>query len=209
MDDMITLILCMWFFNQYQREIAINRCHAMQVALQQRIRRGRASFEGRKRRRRFQYLLILFLNCSLESWLNFSISYCAQSDIWYTLETSILCIVILWTQVSTLFSDNQSPTGRRSSTIYCRPPKTTKQKGGCRRSARGCRCNSLTTNHQQSTNICRPLTTSGNHPQKVIGDWCDRPRPFMHWFLRWHADQYLLTCNIRKNFYFIWWWSLC
>ena len=43
--------------------------------------------------------------------------------------------------------------------------ETTRKKGGCRRSARGCRCNSLTTSHRSSTNICRPPTTSGNHPK--------------------------------------------
>ena len=48
-------------------------------------------------------------------------------------------------------SDNQSPTGRRSSTIICRPPNSSEnhpKRSGCRRSARGCRCNSLTTNRR-------------------------------------------------------------
>ena len=65
------------------------------------------------------------------------------------------CIENLWT----------TKTARRSSTTICRPSKTTRKKGGCRRSARGCRCNSLTTSHRSSTNICRPPTTSGNHPK--------------------------------------------
>ena len=56
-------------------------------------------------------------------------------------------------------------TARRSLTTICRPPKTTRKIGGCRRSARGCRCNSLTTSHRSSTNICQPPTTSGNHPE--------------------------------------------
>ena len=46
---------------------------------------------------------------------------------------------------------DQSPTGRRSSTIICRPPNSFEKhpkKSGCRRSARGCRCNSLTTNRR-------------------------------------------------------------
>ena len=69
----------------------------------------------------------------------------------------------------------------QSSTIICRPPNSSEnhpKKGGCQRSVRGCRCNSLTTNRRlrrSSTNICRPLTTSGNHPQKKwlseVGDW--------------------------------------
>ena len=42
-------------------------------------------------------------------------------------------------------------TGRRSRQSFAdhrKPPKTTPKKSGCRRSARGCRCNSLTTNRR-------------------------------------------------------------
>ena len=48
-----------------------------------------------------------------------------------------------------------------------KPPKTTPQKSGCRRSARGCRCNSLTTNcrlvsdHRQTfADLWQPLATT-------------------------------------------------
>ena len=38
--------------------------------------------------------------------------------------------------------------------------------GGCRRLSEVGDWLSATTNHRPSTNICRPLTTSGNHPKK-------------------------------------------
>ena len=74
------------------------------------------------------------------------------------------CLVVdgCWCCIENLWP---TKTARRSSTTICRPSKTTRKKGGCRRSARGCRCNSLTTSHRLSTNICRPPTTSGNHPK--------------------------------------------
>ena len=74
------------------------------------------------------------------------------------------CLVVdgCWCCIENLWP---TKTGRRSSTTICRPSKTTRKKGGCRRSARGCRCNSLTTSRRSSTNICRPPTTSGNHPK--------------------------------------------
>ena len=74
------------------------------------------------------------------------------------------CLVVdgCWCCIENLWP---TKTARRSSTTICRPSKTTRKKGGCRRSARGCRCNSLTTSHRSSTNICRPPTTSGNHPK--------------------------------------------
>ena len=74
------------------------------------------------------------------------------------------CLVVdgCWCCIKNLWP---TKTARRSSTTICRPSKTTRKKGGYRRSARGCRCNSLTTSHRSSTNICRPPTTSGNHPK--------------------------------------------
>ena len=74
------------------------------------------------------------------------------------------CLVVdgCWCCIENLWP---TKTARQSSTTICRPSKTTRKKGGCRRSARGCRCNSLTTSHRSSTNICRPPTTSGNHPK--------------------------------------------
>ena len=48
----------------------------------------------------------------------------------------------------------------------CRPSKTTRKKGGCRRSARGCRCNSLTTSHRSCDKQFADLRQgSGNHPK--------------------------------------------
>ena len=84
-----------------------------------------------------------------------------------TLRIFILYGSLVWlSMVVDAASKNLWPTktARRSSTTICRPSKTTRIKGGCRRSARGCRCNSLTNqsrDHRQTFADLRqpPATT--------------------------------------------------
>ena len=75
------------------------------------------------------------------------------------------CLVVdgCWCCIENLWP---TKTARRSLTTICRPSKTPRKKGGCRRSARGCRCNSLTTSHRSSTNICRTSDNLRQPPQK-------------------------------------------
>ena len=78
-------------------------------------------------------------------------------------------------------SDNQSPTGRRSSSIICRPPNSSENHpkrvvvGGRREVVDVILWQPIADWRRSSTNICRPLTTSGNHPPKKwlseVGDW--------------------------------------
>ena len=72
---------------------------------------------------------------------------------------------------------------RQSFADHRKPPKTTpppqkKKKSGCRRSARGCRCNSLTTNHrlvsdhrQTFADLWQPPATTQKKWLSEVGDW--------------------------------------
>ena len=96
-------------------------------------------------------------------------------------------------------SDNQSPTGRRSSTIICRPPKTSEnhpQNSGCRRSARGCRCNSLTTNRRLVGDHRQTFADLWQPPATTQKSGCQRSATGCHYSVTMALDTTNLNLMI-------------